>query len=99
MSEINGRTPEIGSRILVGSQLAQISAYDELADRINYDIVDGRGVNIISAHISNTPFEILDDFPGHLGKMDEELTEQLVDVKFIAAPVDPTEPNEVGEDE
>src|SRR6266704_1766230 len=98
MSEINGRKPEIGQRILVGSQLAQISAYDELADRINYDIVDGRGINIISAHISNTPFEILDAPVGQHGRLladlDSNLTNLLAEVNTIAAPVDPNEPSE-----
>lgn len=93
MSEINGRTPNVGDRILVGSQLGQISSYDELANRFSYDIVDGNGINIVAAHINNTPFEILSDFPGHLGSLSADLDDQLADVKFVAAPVDPNEPN------
>jgi hypothetical protein len=96
VTEVNGRKPEIGQRILVGSQLAQISAYDELADRIGYDIVDGRGINIISAHISNTPFEILDAPVGQHGRLaadlDSALTDELSKVNTIAAPVDPSTP-------
>lgn len=94
MSEVNGRTPKIGSRIVIGSQLAQISAYDELADRFNYDIVDGNGINVVSAHISNTPFEILDAPVGgghgaFVESLDAALTEELSQVNTISAPVDP----------
>ena len=99
MSEINGREPKVGDRILVGSQLGQITAYDEGSNLFSYQVVDGRGINIFSPHINNTPFEILDDFPGHLATLSNELDAEAAQVKFIAEPVDPNEPQEVTEDE
>lgn len=86
MSEINGREVNVGDRILVGTQVANVTFYNEDADKFGYVISDGGGVNNFSPHISNTPFEIIENLGGLAATQADLLDTQLEDVKTIADP-------------
>jgi hypothetical protein len=88
MPEINGQPVEVGDTILVQTQVAKISSYNELADRFVYVLGEGNGTNSVEAHISNTNFRKI-DLDGPVGLAHEQnafLQEKLAEVNTIADP-------------
>lgn len=88
MPEINGNEVKVGDTILVSTQVAQITQYDELADRMTYVIGEGRGVNYIQAHVSNTNFRLvsLDDHTTLAQEQGQDLDDLLSEVTFETDP-------------
>ena len=96
MTEKNGRPVAVGDKAIAGSQLVEFTAYDEAANLMSYKFLDGGGMNIVTAHISNTPFELLDTaLNTHLAEVEEKL-EANKDVLTIAAPTDPNGGTNIG---
>lgn len=88
MSEINDQPVEVGDVILVNTQVATITAYDEGADRMTYVLGEGNGTNFISGHISNTKFRKIDlnESVGLAHQQHAELVEAVSEVKTITDP-------------
>lgn len=90
MPEINGLPVKVGDTILVSTQVATITQYDELADRMTYVLGEGTGTNFVQGHVSNTQFRLI-DITSHVGlaqEQHENLTSLLDEVNFENVPVE-----------
>lgn len=88
MSEINGNPVVVGDTILVQTQVAKVTQYDEQFDRMTYVIGEGNGTNFVQAHISNTKFELI-DLSNHTTlaqQQSENLDDAVAEVKRISDP-------------
>lgn len=90
MPETNGNPVEVGDLILVQSQVARITRYDELADKFVYVLGEGNGTNFVEAHISNTAFRriTLDTPVGLAHEQAANLASAEAEVQPIANPVE-----------